>query len=103
MSDAKHTPGPWETVGAKYIWKTGDVGGAVAIIAEPECESSNDFRPVRIASERWEEAMANARLIAAAPELLEALKELRDFYTDNFGLPAAKANAAIAKAEGRES
>ena len=67
MSDAKHTPGPWETVGAKYIWKTGDVGGAVAIIAEPECESSNDFRPVRIASERWEEAMANARLIAAAP------------------------------------
>jgi len=41
---------------------------------------------------------ANARLITAAPELLAALVELRDLYTELTGLPAAAANAAIAKA-----
>lgn len=40
----------------------------------------------------------NARLIAAAPELLEALQELRDWYEENTGLPACQANAAINKA-----
>jgi hypothetical protein len=38
------------------------------------------------------------KLIAAAPELLEALVELSDWYTEHTGLPAAAANAAIAKA-----
>ena len=42
-----------------------------------------------------------ARLVAAAPDLLEALKELRDWYKDATGLPACRANAAIAKAEGK--
>jgi hypothetical protein len=42
----------------------------------------------------------DARLIAAAPELLDSLKELRDWYKDATGLPAVAANAAIAKAEG---
>ena len=49
------------------------------------------------------EAKANARLIAAAPELLEALKELCDVTDTNDYNEAAffKAEAAIAKAEGQ--
>lgn len=46
---------------------------------------------------------ANARLIAAAPDLLEALKEMLDNHEDactGYGEGAAeKARAAIAKAE----
>lgn len=42
----------------------------------------------------------DAHLIAAAPDLLDALKELRDWYQEHIGLPACAANAAIAKATG---
>ncbi len=45
-----------------------------------------------------DEKRANAALIAAAPRLLTALKELRDWYREQTGLPAADANAAIAAA-----
>lgn len=76
VSEGKHTPGPWMQFGARYVWKTGEAGGAVCIIAEPECADSTCFKRVEIDSPRFDEAMANARLIAAAPLLLEALEEL---------------------------
>jgi hypothetical protein len=51
---------------------------------------------------------ANARLIAAAPELLAALKELRSAYSSNAYSPnvgqryaSELADKAIAKAEGK--
>ena len=50
-------------------------------------------------------SMANARLIAAAPELLDALKDMLDYY----GTASAnvefltKARAAIAKATGQDA
>lgn len=47
--------------------------------------------------------MANARLIAAAPELLEALKVCAQFIVDCDGLASdeySRASAAIAKATG---
>ena len=67
MNKTKYTPGPWETgrpdmatlvegVDSKWIY-AGDIYIAVA----SGC-----------ASENWDEVMANARLIAAAPELLAA-------------------------------
>lgn len=43
------------------------------------------------------EATANRALIAAAPDLLAALKQI----VDHFGDPLQVAHAAIAKAEGR--
>ncbi len=43
----------------------------------------------------------NARLIAAAPEMLEALKALADGTTANWTAKLTAARAAIAKAEGR--
>lgn len=60
------TPRPWETIGATRIWKTGRPGGAVCIIANPECRSSSDFQEVDPGDDRWDEAMANAALIVAA-------------------------------------
>jgi hypothetical protein len=68
MNETKHTPGPWECVeypnGQIEVIADGDVGGVVhrgQIFTEPD----------DIAEER-----ANARLIAAAPKLLEACKDI---------------------------
>ena len=53
------------------------------------------------------EVRANARLIAAAPELLESLKEIRTYIRENveirsmsFGALVVRMDDAIAKAEG---
>ena len=106
MNEAKHTPGPWylEEVGysssSYYIRGSFDSGarhtigkGAVAHIPR------STVNPME----------ANARLIAAAPELLEALKEVTEILDEVLGFGtepshgniAAKARAAIAKATGR--
>lgn len=52
-----------------------------------------------------EEVEANANLIAAAPELLDALNELKQWFSTIEGtllVDCSKARAAIAKAEGNE-
>ena len=101
MNEAKHTPGPWylEEVGysssSYYIRGSFDSGarhtigkGAVAHIPR------STVNPME----------ANARLIAAAPELLEALIECLECefaVTDRAAI--AKAEAAIAKATGAAS
>lgn len=47
------------------------------------------------------EVLANTRLIAAAPELLEALREIADYSPGSTVQPVLIARAAIAKAEGK--
>ncbi len=47
------------------------------------------------------EDLANARLIAAAPELLAALEGIVDGWERNLSGPIADARAAIARAKGR--
>lgn len=81
---SKHTPGPWRT--DKEIIRGGDDDYIAVIIAG----NSSD---------------ANACLIAAAPELLEACKGFLEHWPFPNGIPlqetANRARAAIAKAEGR--
>lgn len=76
MSSAKHTPGPWATSPSRD--GSHDIGIVGAghepkrnIVLLAEC-----FSDIRRAHEYAnEECIANARLIAAAPELLEALRQ----------------------------
>lgn len=67
--DTKHTPGPWfggecpslvAHFGATNAFEVGPVGFTVAVVAQHEDPETQQ---------------ANARLIASAPELLEALQE----------------------------
>ncbi len=94
MSNATHTPGPWAVSTAGDIWIK---AGPLHVATIPRAGDGD-----------WSES--NARLIAAAPELLEALelalqgldiaatKQLPEFI--GFVLAADKARAAIAKAKG---
>jgi hypothetical protein len=106
---SKHTPGPW---------KADDKGKAVFIpLRAHHCEQLG----IQVGFVSWEddkEPLANARLIAAAPELLEALRVFvscslpvsteiderghrwTEAYLDQ-ALPIAR--AAIAKATGEQT
>lgn len=94
---AKHTPGHWEA----RPWPREE--GKFQIWGSHPGSKGSTFRAwvasVRAGELSDETNEANARLIAAAPELLAALWKIAgDTYDDN----AEKiARAAIAKAEGR--
>ena len=62
MNEAKHTPGPW------HIHEGGDNLHSFVV------DSANEGSVCKIAVNHHEEA--NARLIAAAPELLELLEAI---------------------------
>ena len=88
MTNTQHTPGPWHV----------DINGEGAItapdgalIARLHNASRDDLRE------------ANARLIAAAPDLLAALQAVADYWAGG-DVPAeidAAMRAAIAKATGQ--
>ena len=102
----KHTPGPWMVDAMGNVWASNT---KVCDMAE---------RPIQDSAYRAKELgehEANARLIAAAPDLLEALKDMTPPMPPpdakcHFGLVPqsecayckriAKAHAAIAKATG---
>ena len=89
----KHTPGPWHVHMGQLI--KCEVG---LVIADVERNPSHISKAARV---------ANAHLIAAAPELLEAARMMADLVDDllvqagaNYADELAAARAAIAKAEG---
>lgn len=95
----KHTPGPWkysnESVDPNWFIVTAAGGN---IVANVNCETGPDIPP--LVSIKMP-ALANAHLIAAAPDLLEALTNLLDMITDNrlHGPEVLAAAEAIHKAE----
>ena len=95
---SKHTPGPWVVVGSrtKYV----EARLVVSLMQEVAACGPT------LADEGYgQQQEANARLIAAAPDLLEALKELADCGAEAWGedRPCVKwARAAIAKATGEQ-
>src|SRR5690348_10106594 len=87
---AKHTPGPWQEAcdietGAWYVIDSQDMGDGTCIIAR--CGHN---------------AEANARLIAAAPQLLEAAEAILNEPTvlTITGEQLAALRAAVAAAKG---
>jgi hypothetical protein len=120
-TQAKHTPGPWRADGARngtdhyYQIDAPTPEGVSAWFPYTVC-STDSHNPAM----SREEDEANARLIASAPELLEALKVClsRAYYRTSsgnivcrsctgattsrhtLGCMVAQAEAAVAKAEG---
>lgn len=100
----KHTPGPWHIKSATASgFKTKSGGNGIYAPARP----TDDFFILQIASMETnlsgQEVEANARLIAAAPELLEAAIYLMDDLRHSYEPRSAaldKIEAAIAKATG---
>jgi len=116
MSRAEHTPGPWQACGhdrggceCRMVWSLpDDVVVAAATMAPDEICCGEGIADMEIAK-------ANARLIAAAPDLLEACERAADIEEDRYGCtcdegggydaiaggrcPLCQYRAAIAKAE----
>lgn len=85
MSAITHTPGPWIKVG-NSVFKAKEDGGKY-------------YAEMSVAVTHTEE---DARLIAAAPDLLEALIEcLECEFSVSDKAAISRARAAIAKAEGK--
>ena len=98
MSDSKHTPGPWSVSDET----TRDGLRSKLIHGMPE----GMLAIVRVEHQGRYYGDANARLIAAAPDLLHALLCLKDWVEDHAVKPLEisemqTAIAAITKAEGR--
>lgn len=94
MSEAKHTPATWTVGSCGYLIFAGGRPIAVVLSDETMQRSERD---------------ANAALMVAAPELLEALRGIEN--SSDYGSPLEgednrplmrAARAAIAKAEGRK-
>ena len=96
---AKHTPGPWRFYTEPQPNGCPIVGNGRGLMLAMLAHSVNY-------PDQRDEANANARLIAAAPELLEALIELADCGAEAWGedRPCVRiARAAIAKATGAQA
>jgi hypothetical protein len=91
--EAKHTQGPW-----KMFVPCGE--GDYGIISD-NVNAGGNFYVATIPNGRHAEAEANARLIAAAPNMLEALEQIASDKpnSDKFALMAI-ARAAIQAATG---
>jgi hypothetical protein len=82
--EAKHTPGPWEVIDRRDA-RNRPCG--LNVIGHHRDDDYSQIEPVTICrlpdgassleSQCWQHQAANARLIAAAPELLEALDDLQ--------------------------
>lgn len=92
FSETRHTPGPWST--AEWPSREKDY---IRVFAGTTYVGS-----VGNSDDPFERTEANARLIAAAPDLLAALKLiLQSIPSEMFGdYESDAAYAAIAKAEG---
>jgi len=104
MTKAKHTPGPWIATDVPHVQTDTARVGFLTTVAD-----------CRIGGHSHDEMVANAHLIASAPDLLKQLEDAAHWLKDlsliarregNTGLAtrvteqASKAYAAIAKARG---
>jgi hypothetical protein len=100
----KHTPGPWN-ISAVKMEECRFRGPYIDVQAKGMV---SNVQPAIVAGRTEEETIANARLIASAPDLLEALKQavkIMEAEKEACGIYSANMTLmvqAIAKAEGRE-
>ena len=80
LSTAKHTPGPWEARRALTNDGQQPIVGADRRVAL--ADSQTDFKRGQGWNHDCAEREANAQLIAAAPDMLEALIAIREWLLD---------------------
>jgi len=103
-----HTPGPWVTDTDDGLTQVSVHAPWGENVRPGDSATFGDYRGAMICAAQFlhsgvptkEQAVANAQLIAAAPDMYEALKELRGVVRGMYALSII--NAAIAKAEGKE-
>lgn len=103
MTNNKHTPGPWQVELCRVYHNSGKGRRNIAICLASQKPPSDEYEVF--------EDIANARLIAAAPELLAALEAAREFIVDGMamgfvGMPEDEdvlevIEKAISKAKGK--
>lgn len=93
MSEAKHTPGPWKVELNKRASGWVEVKGPSFGVHGP-----TQAADLRLSDEI--KRIADARLIAAAPELLDCLKEARR-HLSGADIDLLYIDEVISKAEGR--
>lgn len=99
MSEFKGTPGPWKLMPFSDSLRIDSQSSIVAFGADKD-NLSMVYQGEDL-TVKWEEERANAQLIAAAPELLEALKACLSWVNNGIARGAhVKAQAAITKALG---
>ncbi len=89
---AKHSPGPWV-----FEWGEIEAPNGFVVAKIPRVDDRIRGKERREEYEYWQ---GNGQLIAAAPELLEALRYAVDNPEFNSGVFDAMARAAIVKAIG---
>jgi hypothetical protein len=99
---SNHTPGPW----LLSTYSHGPFKGrAAGVYVDEGDDGENDICEIPQWCGAGDEQEANARLIAAAPDLLAALKHMVGVVEDEFGINATfgglqNARVAVSKAEG---
>ena len=101
---SKHTPGPWRV--QPYTWQRGNVSVFAPKFGRAPYGACVAHTPCSDGVGGADGALANARLIAAAPELLELLREAADYTRHpDYDWPvefSRRVDAAIAKATGEQ-
>ena len=104
MDTQRHTPGPWHTLCHGDSLEDGSHRVTIAGPSTPDNFAGQVATAWRKGASA-EEVEANARLIAAAPDLLDALKGMMEWArrvrAANPGMEVAEAMNAIARVEGR--
>jgi len=90
MTKRKYTPGPWITDGMGYIYSELDIADDGYIPKETEPVAIICLRP---------ELKANIDIIAAAPDMYEALNNYFKFPENKRGKAIIAMSKALAKAE----
>lgn len=95
MTTPTHTPGPWRLEnhsGYRFLFKinSGAKGHPLGVT----------FQPIAGLSDRENEA--NARLIASAPDMLDALQAIVDAFGDQDSILIDQCKAALNKATGKQ-
>jgi hypothetical protein len=96
---ATHTPGPWDTTPVRD-GRASITATLMDRVGTPEIAIAQVYDHIDVI-----DTEANARLIAAAPDLLQLVREARDFWDAEHPFDirdwVKAADAAIAKVEGR--